>query len=176
MDNFTNPFVWMLRFRHRRGYGVHSPFAYEFLTNVVYEKGEFYQYSTLDRELALKQRFRIRQCLHLMFRLSNHLQPGTAFVDEPTGQAARYVMAGCHKCRLTDKPDDDELDLCLLASPNDQAACRIREGGVLVVDNLRQHHAWFASLPAVLTFDLWDMGIAFFDSRYNKQHYIVNFT
>ena len=47
---------------------------------------------------------------------------------------------------------------------------------MLVVDNLRQHHAWFASLPAVLTFDLWDMGIAFFDSRYNKQHYIVNFT
>ena len=28
----------MKRFRHRKGYGVHSPFAYDFITRIIYGK------------------------------------------------------------------------------------------------------------------------------------------
>ena len=27
--------VWLKRFRHRKGYGVHSPFAYDFITRII---------------------------------------------------------------------------------------------------------------------------------------------
>ena len=39
--------VRLKRIRHRRGYGVHSPFAFNFLTYVVYERGEYYAYRDL---------------------------------------------------------------------------------------------------------------------------------
>ena len=47
-----HPFVWLLRFRHRRGYGVHSPFAFNFITDVVYQRLPYYKYC----ELALQER------------------------------------------------------------------------------------------------------------------------
>ena len=31
------PFIWLSRFRHRCGYGVHSPFAFSLITQVIYE-------------------------------------------------------------------------------------------------------------------------------------------
>ena len=31
------PFIWLRRFRHRCGYGVHSPFAFNLITQVIYE-------------------------------------------------------------------------------------------------------------------------------------------
>ena len=43
-----NPLVWLMRFRHRCGYGVHSPFAFNFLTGVVYERTPYYAYARLD--------------------------------------------------------------------------------------------------------------------------------
>ena len=49
------PFIWLRRFRHRRGYGVHSPFAFDFITDVVYERTAYYKYKDLrEREKQLK--------------------------------------------------------------------------------------------------------------------------
>ena len=63
------------------------------------------------------------------------------------------------------KEEGNAIDLC------QGKKCR----SVLVLDNLRRHRKWFAALPATVTFDLHDVGIAFFDSTKNKQQYKVNF-
>ena len=39
---FIRSLRWLRRFRKRRGYGIHSPAAFQFVTGVVYEKGEYY--------------------------------------------------------------------------------------------------------------------------------------
>lgn len=44
------PFIWLARFRHRCGYGVHSPFAFDLITNVIYERTPYYAYSSLEAE------------------------------------------------------------------------------------------------------------------------------
>ena len=44
------PFIWLSRFRHRCGYGVHSPFAFSLITDVIYEKMPYYAYSSLKEE------------------------------------------------------------------------------------------------------------------------------
>ena len=41
------PFIWLLRFRHRCGYGVHSPFAFNLITQVIYENTPYYKYKDL---------------------------------------------------------------------------------------------------------------------------------
>ena len=43
------PFIWLSRFRYRCGYGVHSPFAFSLITDVIYEKMPYYAYSSLKK-------------------------------------------------------------------------------------------------------------------------------
>ena len=77
MQKVTNPLIWLARFRHRKGYGVHSPFAFRFITDVIYESHPYYGYALLDRGLPLSMRLRVRRGLHLLLRIANHLQPST---------------------------------------------------------------------------------------------------
>ena len=44
------PFIWLSRFRYRCGYGVHSPFAFSLITDVIYEKMPYYAYDSLEKE------------------------------------------------------------------------------------------------------------------------------
>lgn len=46
------PFIWLSRFRHRCGYGVHSPFAFNLITQVIYESTPYYKY----KDLAIEQK------------------------------------------------------------------------------------------------------------------------
>lgn len=46
------PFIWLSRFRHRCGYGVHSPFAFNLITQVIYESTPYYRY----KDLAVEQK------------------------------------------------------------------------------------------------------------------------
>lgn len=39
---------WWQRLRHSRGFGVHSPFAYRFIREVICERYAFYAYDALD--------------------------------------------------------------------------------------------------------------------------------
>lgn len=176
MEKLTNPFVWLCRIRHRCGYGVHSPFAFRFITDVVYETARFYAYDELDPQLSFGQRFRVRRLLHLFLRIVNHLQPSVIYLSpEHQPLAGEYLRAGCRRSRIDSRLPDGTVDLLVLSSPDDDVPAHLAEGSVLIMDNLRQHRQWFRALPSVVSFDLWDVGIAFFNPKYNKQHYIVNF-
>ena len=69
----------------------------------------------------------------------------------------------------------EQIDLLWLDEPNNEVLTHLHVHSVLLLDNLNKNKDWFMSLPSVVTFDLYDIGIAFFDTKYNKQHYIVNF-
>ena len=42
------PLIWLSRFRYRCGYGVHSPFAFSLITDVIYEKMPYYAYDLMN--------------------------------------------------------------------------------------------------------------------------------
>lgn len=177
MQILTNPWIWLCRIRHRRGYGVHSPFAFGFLMQVVYEPGAFYAFPELDACLTWWQRFRVRRTLHMLFRLANFVEPRQIIVpDSPL--VARYLQAACPNAQVNGPEGDLSPRLVYLQTPWDEAHKPLRHMGasdVLVLDNLHRHRAWFAALPSTVTFDLYDTGIAFFNPKLNEQHYIVNF-
>lgn len=176
MDLFSNPIVWLSRFRHRKGYGVHSPFAFNFLTQVVYETTPFAMYADLDVSLSLLQWFRVRKVLHLLFRCANWHQPHDIVVRGGEELFAYdYLHAGCLRAAMHQDYPEGEVGLCYLQHPEDDFLLHCGEGTMLVVDNLRTCREWFRSLPSVVSMDLYDIGIAFFDHRYKKQHYIVCF-
>ena len=175
MKKLTNPFVWMARFRKRRGYGVHSPFAFRFITDVILEQNPYYAYSELDRRLPLSMRLRRRKGLHLLLRLANHLQPDNIVLPPNAWWEKRYLQRGCRSASILCHWPEDEVGMCLLREPSDEVLQHLGTHSVLLLDDLHRHRQWFSSLPSVVSFDLYDLGIAFFDPKYNQQHYKVNF-
>jgi hypothetical protein len=175
MQKVTNPLVWLARFRHRKGYGVHSPFAFRFITDVVYERHPYYAYRELDGQLPLSLRLRRRRGLHLLLRLANHLQPRTVVLPAGACWERRYLQSGCQRADILSEWPEGEVSMCLLAEPTDEALRHIGNNSVLLLDDLHRHRDWFRSLPSVVSFDLYDLGIAFFDKQFNKQYYVVNF-
>lgn len=175
MQLLTSPFVWLRRIRKRCGYGIHSPYAFKFVTGVIYETLPYRPWQELDTQLPFRYRFRVRKMLHLLFRIANHVQPNLVYVSSPMTEVAEYIKAGCNRARLTETLDIQALDMCFLSEPDDVVLTLLHSDSVLFLDNLRQHRQWFRELPSVVSFDLWDVGIAFFDPKYNKQHYTINF-
>lgn len=69
------------RWRHGRGFGVHSPFAYDFITRTLRERLPYYAYSRLDamcasQHLDASERHRLR----LIFRIAVRFNPATAAI------------------------------------------------------------------------------------------------
>lgn len=143
---FTNPYIWLRRIRHRKGYGVHSPFAFDFIKQVLEEHDAYYAYSEMDSRLKWWQHFRYRRHQHLLFRLRN------------------FWTA-----------DKGEI---LVESAGDAEQVQMHEGLMLVLTDIHRYRGEWKQVrrsPQVtVTFDLYDIGIAFCLARLNKQDYIVN--
>ena len=92
------PFIWLYRFRHRCGYGVHSPFAFNLITHVIYETTPYYKYKELASEqkrlMPQKDRawgYESLKVKRLLFRLVNYAQPAT-IVDAGMQAASSLYM------------------------------------------------------------------------------------
>ena len=120
-------YIRTLRFRHRNGYGVHSPFAYNLIKGVIYESHMYYAYPELARmrgsyagRLSVSGRMD-----RLMFRLANYVRPEkAAIVGRNRGVTGKYVAAGCRKAQVmqADSPAGmagKRYDLCYVAPGED---------------------------------------------------------
>lgn len=178
---------WIRRFRKRRGYGIHSPFAYLFVTGVIYESGEYYAYARLRQMYgAASARTGLRQkdCL-LLFRLANYAQAEKCLwqlKDEPL--LRECCEAGSPKAQFVEQPVQADMVVCEMHTPEEASrlARFLEKGGMLVVlgigrDKARQK-AWKALLEeeeAQVAFDLYDFGIVFHCPELTRQRYIINY-
>lgn len=202
----VHPFVWLLRFRHRRGYGVHSPFAFDFITDVVYQRLPYYKY----RELTLLERaqapvrgrdwgYESRKVKRLLFRIVNYCRPQLMVDAGRLSASALYLKAACTRAEYTPAADLSVLflepgvpvDFLYLHDYRRPEfveevfrLCADRTTGqsVFVVEGIgytrAMRHLWRRMQRderVGITFDLYDLGILFFDRTKNKQHYVVNF-
>lgn len=164
-----NPFLWLVRWRHRKGYGIHSPFAYNLVTQVLYTPGRYYADDRLDGLFPWWERYVLRRrlvCHRLLFRLANYWQPREIHVPaDVDGEVNSFLHAGCKHARLI-MVDDEVLNYVG------------NRGRMVVVQDLSKHARRWRQIvddPRVtVSFDLGDMGVAFFLPRMEKQHYIIN--
>lgn len=84
---------WCRRFRHRRGYGVHSPSDFFLITSVMYESLPYYAYDRLKMSSSTKALPHYREKVNkLLFRLVNYFRPVSLIeVGEGNGDALRYM-------------------------------------------------------------------------------------
>ena len=158
---------------------MHSPFAFGFITGVIYERWPYYAYRELDALLPWWARcLRPRKRLRLLFRLANWREPRTMLLVDPTPEAYAYITTAVSKAQVGTMPQGS-ADFIYLARPCDEALHCLDSKTLLVVDNLRRNLEWWERLKkderTAITFDLYDIGVAMFDHQYNRIDYIVSF-
>lgn len=202
--SFKRPFIWFSRFRKRCGYGVHSPFAFSLITDVIYEKRPYYAYRLLERKqqaLSGKRTWQwgSKKVNRLLFRLVNRMQPNTIIEVGCTSASSLYLQGAKPSAGYLFATDLTELFLDADASIdflylNDETrpelveevfrTCvgRLPADGICVIRGICYSKAMRMLWDQLkedehvgISFDLYDLGLLFFDKTKIKQHYIVNF-
>lgn len=183
---------WLSRFRHRCGYGVHSPFAFSFITEVVYEKSEYYAYSTIrewykNKEIVHSVRLKD---LFLIFRLSNFQKQTLCCVKglHPDDAESRCLMAGSQRSKFVFDNNHTESTFDMIYVQDDWTGSytallnMLNVGGMLVLHDIastpERRKAWrklCVHPKAVVTFNLRDFGIVMHRPELQKNDYIVNY-
>ncbi|WP_322934045.1 hypothetical protein VCM39_02055 [Bacteroides sp. CG01] len=200
------PFIWLSRIRHRCGYGVHSPFAFELITCLIYEKAPYYAYKELEAEEKKQKRnhdkgwkSEPRKVKRLLFRLVNRVQPDTIVDAGVPSSSSLYLQSGKTTADYTFASELSELfleagvpvDFLYIHKVKEPSfveevfricAARSTQQSVFVIGGIHysgtMKQLWKrlkADDKVGITFDLYDVGILFFDKTKIKQHYVVNF-
>lgn len=228
--------ILLYRFlRYRKGFGVHSPFAYAFITNVIDERCRYYCYDDIEllrKELQQHDVQPVRKEIkrshgELLFRVANYCKPKRIVqVGSPAGIASLYLTAYASdvKCLVLEKNPEfvqqtrwsaarkksasvtvrqgdydktlpealkewGSVDMVFFHAPHDltqqlvdEALKYVHAGSVFFIEGIRANaemrRLWktlCAREQVVLTFDLYNIGIVFFNKRFHKRHYIVFF-
>ena len=175
---FQSPIVWLLRIRKRKGYGVHSPFAFDLVTNVLYNKEKYYAYEEIDRGLRWWEKGRVKSMRHLAFRLANYQEPRTFYckgVDKALWDACRY---GSRNMKMLPPGSTEKADMVFVSGADEEAMQHVGEGTMLLVKDINNCRKFWDRVKddarVTVTFDLYDVGIAFARKELNKQHYKIN--
>lgn len=215
---------WLSRFRHRCGYGVHSPSDFFLITFVVYESWPFYAYVPLHnlREQVKHLSHYREKVDKFLFRLVNYLQPSHLIeIGTGSGLSTRYMAAGNVKMTVATWTSEsvDEVSQLLMSEPSitynqgredalaeywkkmaptktlvhiahtpyyketfEQLLPLVDENTCFIIGsphaNAAKKHWWkevIADERTGVTFDLYDIGLVFFDKKRIKEHRIVNF-
>ncbi|KAA6344801.1 hypothetical protein EZS27_007592 [termite gut metagenome] len=112
------PFIWLIRFCYRFMYNVHSPFAFNLITQVIYEKKPYYAYREVKIEERKQVRLRGKGWIHeskkinrLLFRLVNMAQPDTIVDVGTLSSSSLYLQAGKLSADYVSASDLTELFL-----------------------------------------------------------------
>lgn len=204
--SLKRPYIWIRRFRKRCGYGVHSPFAFDLITNVIYENTPYYAYRELAtaRKMAGKESPEMKtdsleKVDRLLFRLVNRVQPNTIIEIGPYNVTSLYLKAGKTTANYFSFPTlvrQDEMPVSSVdflyfndyKNPEwveqsfDVWANHVQTNSLFVVNGIHYSKAMKSLWERLksddrvgITFDLYDVGLLFFDLSKIKQHYVVNF-
>ena len=166
----------MRRFRHRRGYNIHSPFAFNLVTGVIYERGAYYAYDDL-RNLRT-----IGDGLQMQTAYLRAGRPSCLF-REITTSDLRTSQGNALKIHPV-KVDFLYLDAPLELWPSAWKAVLPKRGekAFFVVRGIHRSKNDFAAWQRLtedaavrVSFDLHDFGIACFEARFNKENHLINY-
>jgi hypothetical protein len=102
---------WLLRKKQSKGYGIHSPFAFDVITNAIRSPHSFYAFSDI-REIVLQNGFApdsITGFNHLSFRLVHYFHAENILEINPgSGINTLFLTAPSPRIRCTCVEEDGE--------------------------------------------------------------------
>ena len=189
--------VWIRRFGYANGFGVQSPWAYRFVTEVVNKKHPAAAYDALRaawKSLSRKE----RKLAELYFRLSGYARAAQWRVWGKAGaHLGAYIgagFAGSEVCacgaveQLLSGEGSAAPCVYLLLSADisieqvDDLLASATSSSILILQDIQQSKAhrmlWRRIIEndkVAVSFDLYDCGIAFFNKNLHKRNYILYF-
>lgn len=155
---------------HRHGFGIQSPWAYEFVRDVLFERYRYYAFDTLQGTKADEQ----------LFRIMNWLKPRHYIAASEPNSATQHLKAAYRPIKDENKTDFElyyfaadriwEVKKAFQGGWINSHSCLIIEG----IDTPEGASLWeslVTSTPVTTSFDLGSRGIAFFDPARQKQNY-----
>lgn len=195
--------VWLSRIPRRRGFGVQSPFAFDLITDVIYQRTPYYAYDALrkaEKQLAsqkdkqwLYERLWVKR---LLFRLANEVKANTIVDVGTLAASSLYLKAARVHADYTSASSLDDLFLeagrpvdflylhdyrhpDMMEEAFRVCAPRATSRSLFVIEGIgrskpmKQLWKQMQDDPRVgVTFDLYDVGLLFFDTSLHKQHYV----
>lgn len=199
MMSMRRAMAWLSRLRHRAGFGVHSPWAFRFIRDVVNEQLPYYAYADLQEQVPVSDKRELRLC-RLYLRIANFMQAAAAIdYAAPTPAYGMYIAAGCRRTRITNADGSPVSTATATGAIGETRLVRMSAAGqyesfynawrstaadasMLIIEGIdtsRDARQLWKQMKddndCTLTFDLYYCGIVYKDSRRAKQHYIVNF-
>ena len=185
---------WLRRIKYCRGFGVQSPSAYRFIRYVINEHYPYYAYDELRKELPRLDSL-TRKRMELYFRISNFGQASLCLdYSRRDDTIATYVGRGCNATRVRNIADSQQpvsrdkievLRICPIAGCESVLAAALEQADdrtLFVIEDIGYNDTakrmWQKLLESDITsvsYDLYYLGIAFFDRKRYKNNYIVNF-
>lgn len=195
--------IWLQRMKYAQGFGIQSPSAFSFDRKVINDHNKYEAYTRLLASGKVTSRLEHKKA-RLLFRLSRFAQAHSfVFFPSVIPNYESYIKAACPKTRVVsvaieDKPEPikDKLEpiedksepmvYYLSLADNYQQWYEtlrmvINEQSFLIVDDINKNPVtktfWqriVADERVSFSYDLYYLGIAFFDKR-PKQNYIINF-
>ena len=185
------------RYRHNRGYGVQSPYAFHFVTGVLAEKHPYYAYPAINS--AAKKCGYNATLARMLFRIANYAHPQNIIMCAPCEavacaltmacpSAGALLLGGNDASQQIERAFEQECTTGLLyvgdspacATVVEQALGHVSSSSVIIVDGIhrtREKEEWWQGVKqndaVAVTFDLYSMGVLFFDKSYKKQHYTL---
>jgi len=191
LGSLCRPLRWLARFPYRKGYGVHSPFAFQFITGVIYERGEYYSYRFVDT-LRFALRLRRKDC-RLLMRLANFWQAkNTLLYGEDAARLSALEKCLCPGCRssnykmLKKAGAAERADFLVathwLGKEKELVEC-LQPRSLLILFDVGstggRREAWQQLVKqyqsSSVSFNLYDFGILFFLPDFQPAHYMVNY-
>ena len=125
------------RWRHARGYGVHSPFGYELVTRAVHP-GDYgwYGYSAIEGAMGHDPDFSVRRQARMLLRLAAFLQPKSAFLPQGSHPAYHAALSAADS-RMKIKRVSKLASECEMISSNADFIPK-----EVLIGNLRQPNHW----------------------------------
>lgn len=121
------------RLARRRGFGIHSPFAFDFVRRVIAQPCNYYCYPTIDN-IARKEHVKASR-LRLLFRLSLYFRPQTfATLTDSDGAYRRIINLGCPSAKESGNADAAFMLVVENGHTAEAAAC-VGRGGTVIVMN-----------------------------------------
>lgn len=185
---------WLRRIKYCRGFGVQSPSAYRFIRYVINEHYPYYAYDELRKELPCLDSL-TRKRMELYFRIANYRQASLCLdYSRRDDTIAIYVGRGCNATRVRNIADSQQpvsgdkievLRICPIAGCESVLAAALKQADdhtLFIIEDIGYNDTakrmWQKLLESDLTsvsYDLYYLGIAFFDRKRYKNNYIVNF-
>jgi hypothetical protein len=175
----------ILRKWRAKGHGIHSPFAYQLITNVIRSPHEYYAFSEIEKTLLNNNKL-TRTFNRLSFRLVHHFGAKSVLeINAKDNINTKFIEAANKNVRCTSVNAPEKYDAVFIYSGDDEMPdidtllSLSHEQTFWVIHSIKSKQGkqfWQLALKddrVKVTFDVTKTGIIFLQSAMHKLNYFV---